>query len=128
MFSNLTDQNYTLYAAKSYDNPNCIDVLEFHSDLDRIKYVKRLFRRYVQTGDMKERLVINHLVVIYNVFQPKAATRMLTLKLGDYLHYLKPFLIMLGYWPKTIDGINGVDIDCSGIPVDSNIVEKLRQI
>lgn len=128
MFCNLTDQNYALYAAKSYDNPSCIDVLEFQEDLNRVKYIKRLFKRYEQTGNLKERLIINHLVVIYNVFETEAATRMLTLKLGEYLHYLKPFLVFLGYWPKTIDGIDGINIDCNGVPFDTEIVEKLRQI
>jgi hypothetical protein len=128
MFDNLTDQNFALYAAKNYDNPSCVDVLEYQEDLNRIKYLKRLFRRYEETGELKERLIINHLVVIYNVFEHQAATRMLALKLCDYLHVLKPFLVMLGYWPITIDSVNGSDIDCRGVPVDENIVDKLRRI
>lgn len=128
MFDNLTEQNFSLYAAKNYDNPSCIDILEFQEDLNRIKYLKRLFKRYSEGGELKERLIINHLVVLYNVFENEAATRMLALKLENYLHYLKPFLTMMGYWPKTIDGINGVNIDCSGVPQDERIVERLRKI
>lgn len=128
MFDNLTEQNFSLYAAKYYDNPSCIDILEFQEDLNRIKYLKRLFKRYSEGGELKERLIINHLVVIYNVFEREAATRMLALKLENYLHYLKPFLVMMGYWPKTIDGINGVNIDCNGVPQDINIVERLGKI
>lgn len=128
MIDNLTEQNFSLYAAQNYNNPSCMDVLEFQEDLNRIKYIKRLFKRYDEKGDLKERLVINHLVVIYNVFDREAATRMLALKLESYLHYLKPFLVMMGYWPRTIDGINGVNIDCNGVPVDPKIVEILRRI
>lgn len=128
MFCNLTEQNFSLYAAKSYENPNCTDVLEFQEDLNRIKYIKRLFKKYESSGDLKERLIINHLVVIYNVFDTEAATRMLALKLNDHLHYLKPFLTLLGYWPKTIDGIDGINIDCEGVPADNKIVNTLGQI
>jgi len=128
MFDNLTEKNFPLFAAKFYEDPNCIDVLEFQQDLDRIKYIKRLFRRYEDAGDLKERLILNHLVVLYNVFEPIALTRMLALKLGNHLHILKPFLSYLGYWPITIDGINGINIDCKGVPTDENVVIVLRQI
>lgn len=94
MIDNLTEQNFSLFAAQSYNNPSCMDVLEFQEDLNRIKYLKRLFKRYDEKGDLKERLVINHLIVIYNVFEREAATRMLVMKLDGYLHYLKPFLVL----------------------------------
>jgi len=128
MIDNLTEQNFSLFAAQSYNNPSCMDVLEFQEDLNRIKYLKRLFKRYDEKGDLKERLVINHLIVIYNVFEREAATRMLVMKLDGYLHYLKPFLVMMGYWPRTIDGIKGTNIDGDGVPVDSKIAETLRRI
>lgn len=125
---NLTEQNFSLFAAQSYNNPSCLDVLEFQEDLNRIKYLKRLFKRYHEKGDLKERLVINHLVVLYNVFEREAATRMLVFKLENYLQYLKPFLVMMGYWPRTIDGIDGVNIDGEGVPVNTDVVELLRRI
>jgi hypothetical protein len=128
MIDNLTEQNFSLFAAQSYNNPSCMDVLEFQEDLNRIKYLKRLFKRYDEKGDLKERLVINHLIVIYNVFEREAATRMLVMKLDGYLHYLKPFLVMMGYWPRTIDGIKGINIDGDGVPIDSKIAETLRRI
>ena len=128
MIDNLTEQNFSLFAAQSYNNPSCMDVLEFQEDLNRIKYLKRLFKRYDEKGDLKERLVINHLIVIYNVFEREAATRMLVMKLDGYLHYLKPFLVMMGYWPRTIDGKKGINIDGDGIPIDSKIAEILRRI
>ena len=128
MIENLTEQNFSLFAAQSYNNPSCLDVLEFQEDLNRIKYLKRLFKRYHEKGDLKERLVINHLVVLYNVFDRDAATRMLVFKLENYLHYLKPFLVMMGYWPRTIDGINGISIDGEGVQVNTDVVELLRRI
>ena len=128
MIDDLTDKNFSLFAAQSYNNPSCSDILEFQEDLNRIKYIKRLFKRYDEKNDLKERLIINHLVVIYNVFERDAATRMLALKLESYLHYLKPFLVMMGFWPRTIDNVNGINLDCNGVPSDPEIEEKLRRI
>ena len=128
MLDNLTEKNFPLFAAKCYEDPNCVDVLEFQQDIDRIKYIKRLFRRYQDQDDLKERLILNHLVVLYNVFEPQSLTRMLVLKLENYLHILKPFLEYLGYWPRTIDGINSINIDGDGVPTDKTIKDILGQI
>ena len=128
MLDNLTEKNFLLFAAKCYDNPNCVDVLEFQQDIDRIKYIKRLFRRYEDQDDLKERLILNHLVVLYNVFEPHSLTRMLVLKLENYLHILKPFLIYLGYWPRTIDGVNSINIDGNGVPIEHAVENILGQI
>ena len=128
MIDNLTDKNFLLFAAKFYEDPNCTDILEFQQDLDRIKYVKRLFKRYEEKGDLKERLILNHLVILYNVFDAIALNRMLALKLNNHLHLLKPFLVVLGYWPRTIDGIDGINIDGDGVPVDTFIVDQLGSI
>ena len=125
---NLTDDNFYLFAAKYYDNPQCIDSEEFEDDLKRIRYLKRLFRKYKQTGDLKDRLILNHFVVLYNVFQPDAATRMLCLKLHDELYLVKPFLLLMGYWPDKIIGVNGVTIYDSYIPLDTRIIRILREI
>lgn len=119
-----------LYAAKFYDNPGCLDLLEFHDDLNRIKYIKRLFRRYAETSELKERLILNHLIILYNVFEAGPLTRMLAYKLYDYLEYLKPFLMLLNYWPERIENI-GLDDELildSDISVDQGIVDKLRTI
>ena len=79
----LTEANFELYAAQHYDNPNCIDILEFQDDLSRIKYIKRLFKRYKETNDLKVRLILNHLVTFYNVFPPEYGTKMLIFKLEE---------------------------------------------
>jgi len=130
MFENLDDSNFMLYAAKFYDNPSCVDTIEFEDDLSRIKYIKRLFRKYKETDELRERLILNHLTVLYNVFHYKACTRMLCFKLYDYLHYLKPFLVQLSYWPDKIEsvGINKDTIIGSDIDMDQKIVDTLRKI
>ena len=125
---NLTDDNFYLFAAKYYDNPQCTDSDEFEDDLKRIRYLKRLFRKYKQTGELKDRLILNHLVVLYNVFVPDATTRMLCLKLHDELDLVKPFLLLMGYWPDKIININGVTISDSDVPLDSNIIRILRRL
>jgi len=73
----LDDTNFMLYAAAHYDNPQCYDTDEFYDDLKRFKYLKRLLNRYKETGELKERLILNHLTVIYNVFGSTPATRLL---------------------------------------------------
>ena len=98
----LNDNNFSLFAAKYYDNPNCSDILEFHDDLNRIKYVKRLFKAYSDTGELKERLILNHLITLYNVFEPHACTLMLMYKLPDYIPVLKSFLSHLNMWSDAI--------------------------
>ena len=122
----LNDKNFMLFAAHYYDNKNCVDILEFHDDLNRIKYLKRLFKKYSDTGEIKVQLVLNHLIVFYNVFYPTAATRMLVLKLMDYLEVLKPFLVYLNYWPERIN-INEETIRDSEIALDQKIVDLLRE-
>lgn len=126
----LDETNFLLYAAKYYDNPHCYDTLEFYDDLNRFKYIKRLFNRYEETGELKERLIINHLTVLYNIFGAEAATRLLFLKLRGHYHFLKPFLVLMGYMPDVIRsiGIEGKHIINSDIPMDEEIVEILRKI
>jgi len=126
----INDGNFGVFAAKYYDNPDCLDVLEFQDDLNRIKYLKRLFKKYHDTGVLKERLIINHLVVLYNVFEHEAATRMLCFKLINYLPYLKPFLVFLNYWPQQVEGLGAEDlvIRSEEVESDENIVVTLRKI
>lgn len=128
MFDDLNEKNFQLFAMKYYNNPHCMDILEFHDDLKRIRYIKRLFRKYKETGELKERLIINHLVVLYNTFDPRAMTRMLMLKLGDYLDCLKPFLILLNYWTTDVGLVEGKPIVDSNISLDIGIVNEIRQI
>ncbi len=128
MFDDLTEDNFMMYAIKAYNSPHYI-MSEFESDLKRIKYLKRLFRRYKVTKLLKERLILNHLILLYNVFGAEAATRILFLKIEekDY-DVLKTFLIYLNYMPDKIKGVNGKDIISSDILVDMDIANILRQI
>ena len=126
----LDETNFLLYAAKHYDNPSCFDTLEFYEDLNRFKYLKRLFSRYDETGELKERLILNHIIVIYNLFGIEASTRMLFFKLKGYHHYLKPFIVLLGYMPEVVRniGVENKTYRSSDIPMDEAIVELLRKI
>tara|TARA_B100001939_G_C16912627_1_gene605323 strand:+ start:1004 stop:1399 length:396 start_codon:yes stop_codon:yes gene_type:complete len=128
MFENLDDENFMLFAAKYYENAHCTDLLEFHDDLKRIRYVKRLFKKYEQSGELKDRLIFNHLIVLYNTFEHRAMTRMLCFKLDDQLKYLKPFLMYLNYWRTDIGLIDGKKINDSDIALDAGIVKLLREI
>ena len=124
------ESNALLYAAKHYENPNCFDTVEFYEDLNRFKYIKRLLNKYIESGDLKERLIINHLTIIYNVFGAEAGTRLLFLKLRDHLHLIKPFLILMGTCPEVVKsiGIEGKDITTADIESSANIVEILKDI
>ena len=96
MYEKITPQNVVMYAIKNYDNPQCEGEKEFEDDLKRFKYIKRLLRRYYETGVLKERLLLNHLIVLNNVFSMEAATTLLLYKIQPtYWPALKSFLIYL---------------------------------
>ena len=125
----LNNDNFMMYAIKHYDNPGCGGVKDFNDDLKRLRYIKRLLGRYVVTGEIKERLVINHLVIFFNVFGVEAATRMLFFKVDQRLWpELKTFLVFLNYMPQTVIVSKGVYLPESEIPLDQHLVELLRKI
>ena len=125
-FDDLTNDNILLYAAKAYDKPNCI-MSEFKEDMKRFNYLKRLFKRYRKVGELREQLVLNHLVVICNVFGPEVATRILFFKMAkDDYSALKTYLLFLSCMPERVKGIKGHDIISSEIPVDMAIANILR--
>ena len=125
-FDDLTNDNILLYAAKAYDKPNCI-MSEFKEDMKRFNYLKRLFKRYRKIGELREQLVLNHLVVICNVFGPEVATRILFFKMAkDDYSALKTYLLFLSCMPERVKGIKGHDIISSEIPVDMTIADILR--
>jgi hypothetical protein len=127
-FDDLNGDNIMLFAIKAYDRPDCV-MSEFKEDLKRFNYLKRLFCRYRKTGEVKERLIINHLVVIYNVFGVEVSTRMLFYKIHkeDY-STLKTYLIFLNYMPEVVRGIKGHDIISTEIPIDMDVANALRLI
>lgn len=123
----LTDSNIELYSIKYYINTNCIDRDEFNEDYNRFKYVKRLVRKYVQSGDLRERLILNHLVILFNTFESKACVRILYFKMKEYFHILKPFLILMNRMPETIKDENNEIIHTSDIPMDELVITAIRE-
>ena len=96
MYEKITSHNAVMFAIKHYDNPQCEGEKEFEDDLKRFKYIKRLLSRYYDTGILKERLLLNHLIVLNNVFSMEAATTLLLYKIQPtYWPALKSFLIYL---------------------------------
>ena len=128
MFDDLNEDNFMMYAMKCYESPNCV-MSEFEGDIKRTKYLKRLFRRYKVTKTLKERLILNHIILLNNVFGPEVTARILFYRIDerDY-DILKTFLLSLGIMPEMVWGINGKNIRSADIPIDMNIAEILRNI
>lgn len=122
----LCDENFVLYAAHFYDMERAASTEEFEEDIKRFQYLKRLFKRYHEGKELKPRLILNHIIIIYNCFG-KVATEMLFLKLWEYKEYLKPFVLFLNYLPNTIE-IDGNVYRDSDISMDIHIIEELRKI
>ena len=122
----LTESTFLLFASKYYDNPNCTDTVEFYEDLKRFQYLRKLFGRYKQDNDLKERLILNHLIVIYNIFGPEA-TNMLFMKLHEYHEFLKPFVVYLNFMPSVVSYDEYV-IHKDSIESDKYISELLKGI
>ena len=125
MFSQpLKEENYDLFVREMYDNPSCESEAEFQEDLNRIKYIKRLFSRFEKTGELKVRLILNHIIILNNVFKYGSCTRLLFHKLDDQYHGMtKSFLNYLKLLPKTIP-----EVDLDLIPTDHRIDLKLEEI
>ncbi len=120
MIEKLNEENLFLFAAKNYYNPSFTDEEEFFEDLNRFKYIKRLANRYIESKVLADRLLLNHIIVIFNVFGIKPSLKMLEFRL-DKKHWevIKPFLLFLKYIKED---------DYEEVPIDNNIVEVLRKI
>lgn len=123
---NLNEDNFMLYAAKAYDTKRSSGIDEFYSDLKRIQYVKRLLRRYAESGDLKVRLILNHVVVLYNCFGP-AATHMMFFKLPEYQSQLKAFALFLNYLPEFVVYDTEL-LNTHEIPIDQTIYRELQKL
>ena len=119
-FKNLTPENINMFAIKHYDNPSCVDEQEFLDDMKRFKYLKRLFRKYDTSKDLKMRLIINHIIVLANVFGVDAATTLLFFKIErNHWPILKAFLVFLQYMPEN---------DLIDVQINHEVMGKLGQI
>ena len=127
-FDNLTSDNIMMYCMKAYDKPNML-MSEFRDDMKRFNYLKRLFQRYRKYDELREQLVINHLVVLYNVFGPEVLARLLFFKMSkDDYSALKTYLLFLNCMPDRVRGIKGHDILSSDIAVDMDVAKVLRDL
>lgn len=122
----LNDDTFLLYAVKHYDNPGCTGMKEFHDDLKRFKYIKRLLRQYEKTGEIVERLVLNHIILLHNVFGEETVPLLFFKFEEQYWPQLKTFLVFLDYLP---DNYMIRETICeSDIPLDQKLIFKLRKI
>jgi hypothetical protein len=124
-FEVLTNENYIMYAMKHYTNPSCVGIDEFYEDINRLKYLKKLFQTYLNTGNLKDRLILNHIIILQNVLGVECAARVLFFKLPEPMHpALKTFLVFLNTIPQT----KIAEADIPSIPLDEDIVSVLRNI
>ena len=125
MTEKLTENNFLLFAMHLYDNPQCHSVVEFEEDMKRFLYLKKLFTRYSQNGELRERLILNHIIVLYNIFGD-AATTMLFYKLEEkYWRSLVTFLVYLDRMPEEISQYG---IILSEVELDETVIKALRKI
>ena len=119
-FSELTPENINMFAMKHYDNPSCVDEAEFLDDLKRFKYLKRLFRKYNSSGELKVRLIVNHIIVLSNVFGVDATTTLLFFKIeSNHWSLLKTFLVYLHFMPEN---------DLVEVPINHNVMSEIGKL
>ena len=129
-FDFLTDDNFILFAASNYNNASCTGIEEFYDDLNHIKYIKRLFNRFLNDGIFKDRLIIGHLILLFNVFGDKNALRILFFKLEDkYWPLLKTVLVYMERIPEQIFGISEdfLVLNTVEISLNKQIIAILRE-
>ena len=125
MLTKLSEDNFLVYAMHHYDNPQCQTLQEFEEDIKKFLYVKKLLSRYKRDGDLKERLILNHIIVIYNVFG-EAATNMLFHKIDtESWDTLVTFLVYLRRMPEQLPEYS---ITLSDIKLDETVIASLRKI
>ena len=118
----LTNENFLLYTMKMYINPECEGIDEFNEDLNRVKYIKRLFGKYEKSGILREDLVLNHIIILNNLFGNEATCRILFFKLEEKYHsFLKSYFSYLQYLPYTIP-----EVEINKIPIDHKIQKMLE--
>jgi hypothetical protein len=128
MVVELTDATFDVYAKHHYKNEYCMSIEEFYKDLSRIKYIRNLIKRYIDNDDLKERLLLNHLVALGNVFSIESVVKMVFFRLEEEMWpTIKPFLEYLNYMPEVVS-IRGYYIHTSDVPIDLNVKDKLNNL
>ena len=118
-----------MYAMKNYANPQCVDIEEFYEDLKRISYIRRLFVKYKNGSQLRERLVLNHLIILYNVFSIQEISNLLFFRIErEYWSALKTFLVYLNFMPECLYFLEDYAILTTDISLDSDIINILRSI
>ena len=124
----LTNENFLLFCATHYKNSSYVSTEDFIEDLNRVKYIKKLITRYIENGDLKERLILNHIIILNNCFGPEILCKILYLKLKPQMKYVKPFLVLLNVLTHKIYNVADDDvIHTDEIEMDLDIVNKLRK-
>jgi hypothetical protein len=125
----LTEDNFLFFAIKHYDNPACKGIDEFEDDLKRFSYIKRLFNKPGEESDLRTRLILNHIVVLCNLFGTSNIANMLFLKIEEkYWIHIKTYLTYLNCMPDSPMSINGKTIRDSDIPLDQSLIDFLRKL
>lgn len=119
----ISDNSFLRRALKAYDNPNCISLEEFETDLQKFIYIKKTLTIYDQTGEINERLLLNHIITCFNLFGDEALVFLLFRVVKEHWKYLFPFLLLLNRLPEFIAEYGLI---VSDIPLDKNLIEKLR--
>jgi len=128
-YEKLTNENYLIFCAQHYNSNRYYTTEEFLEDLNRVKYIKKLVTRYIENDDLKERLILNHIIVLNNCFGPTVTCKILYLKMKNQMKYIKPFLVLLNILPDNIHNV-GEDtlIYTDSIEMDQKIIDKLRKV
>ena len=120
MYENITSDNVMMFAIKHYDNPQCEGEKEFHDDMKRFKYIKRLLRKHKDHSILKERLLLNHIIILNNLFGPEACVTLLLFKIQrEYWETLKSFLLFLNILRSD---------ELSHIVEDKSVLEVLEKL
>lgn len=129
MDDDLNNDNFMLYCAKHYDGRYAATTEDFEQDVATVKYIKRLITLYQTEGELKTRLIMNHIITMNNVFGPEATVKILYLRIKQDFHCIKPFLVAISILPEKVRGVSGeAQIDMDEVPMDPKIVEELRKL
>lgn len=121
LFDELNDDNFILFASRYYENPQCSSLDEFHEDLSRFRYVKRLVNKYIKGEELRERLILNHIIIIFNSFGVGPSKKMIwhKFKTPQERAIIKPFLVYMNYMKSD---------EMISVSLDTHVVQRLRSL